>query len=214
MHISILDTLNMMCTKNLCPIFLLTYFTNLFFGSFLAAILFSWCKQEVNSSGHVTIYSKHATLHIFNWDLYYFNICWKCIDRSFSKNFIALEMKHFFTVTIVTGGIKWVNHLKLFFSNICIFYPLVYWNCFWSFSSFSEEIVAGAEVAGSAPAEVWSRGALFIMYMLVFYLIALISSYWSEIVYAFSLRYRPFVPHIPFDFYVVSSTLILCIVKQ
>ncbi len=41
--------------------------------------------------------------------LYYFNICWKCIDRSFSNIFIALEMKHFFTVTIVTGGIKWVN---------------------------------------------------------------------------------------------------------
>ncbi len=34
--------------------------------------------------------------------------------------------------------------------------------------------MAGAEVAGSAPAEDWSRGALFI---LALYLIALISSY-------------------------------------
>lgn len=38
--------------------------------------------------------------------LYYFNICWKYIDRSFSKIFIALEMNFFFTVTIVTGGIQ------------------------------------------------------------------------------------------------------------
>lgn len=54
-----------MCTKNLCPIFMLTYFTNLLFGSFDAAILFSWCNQEVNVSGHVTIYTKHATWHIY-----------------------------------------------------------------------------------------------------------------------------------------------------
>lgn len=48
----------MMCTKQLCPILMFTYFTK----------LFSRRKQEVNSSGHVTIYSKHATLHIFHGD--------------------------------------------------------------------------------------------------------------------------------------------------
>ncbi len=66
----------MMCTKSLSPIFMLTYFTNLLFGGFDAAILFSWCNQEVNISGHET--------------LYYCNICRKFIDTSFSNIFRAL----------------------------------------------------------------------------------------------------------------------------
>lgn len=54
MHISTLDPLK----KTNCPIFMFAYFTK----------LFSRLKQEVNSSGHVTLYSKHATLHIFHGD--------------------------------------------------------------------------------------------------------------------------------------------------
>ncbi len=54
-----------------------------------------------------TVNMQHCTYLIET--LYYFNICWKCFDRSFSNIFIALEIKHFFTVTIVTGGIKWVK---------------------------------------------------------------------------------------------------------
>ena len=65
-NISILDTLKMLCTKDVSPIFMYAiHFTNLLFGSFDAAILFSWLHQEVNSSGHVTSDTKHVTLYIF-----------------------------------------------------------------------------------------------------------------------------------------------------
>ncbi len=44
--------------------------TNLSFWSFDAAIIFSRCQQEL--FGHVTIYTNHVKLHIFNWDHLFF----------------------------------------------------------------------------------------------------------------------------------------------
>ena len=73
MHMLTTDPLKMMCTTNLCPIIMLTCFANLLFENFDAVILSSRCNQEVNSSGHGTIYTKHVTLHTDTF--YYYGIC-------------------------------------------------------------------------------------------------------------------------------------------
>ncbi len=94
-HILILDTLKITCTKNLCHIFMLTYFTSLLFQSFDAVIIFSrfW-------SGHVTHCTYFIIVSIFAGIF---------TKTSVSKVFRALQIKTFFTVTIVSAGIKRVK---------------------------------------------------------------------------------------------------------
>ncbi len=81
MHILILDTLKIMCAKNLSHIFMLTYCTSLLFQSFDAVIISRFC------SGHVTICTNHVKLHIFN---YFFHICRKSLKHQ-SVSFTVLR---------------------------------------------------------------------------------------------------------------------------
>ncbi len=61
-NILILNTSKIMCTKNLCHIFVLTYVTSLLFQSFDAVIIIvSW-----SCSVHVTVCINHMTLQIFH----------------------------------------------------------------------------------------------------------------------------------------------------
>ncbi len=85
---------------NECVISLLTHFTSLSFWSFDAAIIFFRCKQEINSSGHVTICTNHMKLHIFNC----FHICRKCTKTRVSKVYRALN-ENLFMVTMGLNGL-------------------------------------------------------------------------------------------------------------
>ncbi len=98
-----------MCTKNLCHIFMLTYFTSHSFRSFDAVIIFSRCKREINCSSHVTICTNHVKLHIFNLRPFIFSIFAGSALKHQSVRFYELYKLKSFTVTIETGGIKWVN---------------------------------------------------------------------------------------------------------
>lgn len=73
-------TLKVMCAKNYCLIIMLTYFTSPIFGSFDAAIFFSWCNQEVKSLVHEWFILNVWYCMYFFETLYCFNICWKCSD--------------------------------------------------------------------------------------------------------------------------------------
>ncbi len=100
-HILILDTLKIMCAKNLSHIFMLTYFTSLSFRSFDAVIIIiSRCKQEVNCFGHVTICTNHVTHCTFKWDPLFFPYLLKHQSVRYLERY---KWK------VVTGGIKWVN---------------------------------------------------------------------------------------------------------
>lgn len=81
----------------------------------------------------------------------------------------------------------------IFFTNIYIFHS-------------PEEIVAGGGAAGSAPVVAWSKGELSSICRSMYVYLKLLSLTFLACDFC-TCRYRPFVPHIPFDFYVVSVFL-------
>ncbi len=89
MHKPILDTLKIMCTKNLCHIFMLTYFTSLSFQSFDAVIIFwRFC------SGHVTLHWSCDTL-LWSCDTLLWScdtLLWSCDTAHISLRWLILSI--------------------------------------------------------------------------------------------------------------------------
>ncbi len=135
-----------MCTKKLCHIFMLTYFTSLSFLSFDAVIIiFSRCKQEVNCSGHVTICTNHVKLHIFNWDPLCFSIFAGRVLKHQSVRFLELyKWKPFLRSLLWPVGLNGLSKLGLIHETeqnefLCKSFVKLFWRKFsdsWKCSYF------------------------------------------------------------------------------
>ena len=90
----------MMCPKNLV-LSLSTFFIDLLWGGFDAAIFHGSCNQEVISSDHVTI--EHMKLHICDQKGFLLQYFWKHEDTPLTNLFRA------FLLEISFDGIKWVK---------------------------------------------------------------------------------------------------------